>query len=237
MAERVFQFKDFAVSDTHCGQKVCSDAVIFGAWAWQYEAAAGPVLDIGSGSGVLSLLCVRACPDALVCAIEIDPAAAADARYNFTASPWRDRLEVFEGDYRNFTPTLPPEAIICNPPFFSTGALADDASRAVARHENTLSYQGIITYAAAHLSTDGRLMLLGPSEREREVIFGAEMAGLKLRRRLCVRTVPRKAPVRGCWEFRRQDGPIESRELAMRDSSGNYSDDYRTLTANIYHHL
>ncbi|MDE6311634.1 MAG: methyltransferase [Muribaculaceae bacterium] len=237
MSGRIFHFKDFSVSDAHCGQKVCSDAVLFGAWAWRDEAVKGLVLDIGAGSGILSLLTARACPEACVYAIEIDDAAATDASENFVSSPWSERLHVFKADYRLFPPTLQPKAIICNPPFFSTGAPAEDSSRAAARHEASLSYEGAIKFAAIHLGTDGRLMLIGPAEREKEIVFAAELAGLKLRRRLSVRTVPRKAAVRACWEFRRQDGPIKSEEVAVRDDKGIYTKEYLNLIANIYHHL
>ncbi|MDE6278245.1 MAG: methyltransferase [Muribaculaceae bacterium] len=233
----MFKFKDFRLSDAHCGQKVCSDAVLFAAWAWSELPACGTVLDVGAGSGLLSLITANCCPQAKVIAIEIDPGACTDAKENFASSPWSERLSLYEGNYLDFEPREPVDDVICNPPFFATGALANDAVRAGARHEGSLSYEGAIKYATKVLPPEGRLLLIGPTERESELIFAAEMAGLKIRRIMHVRTSPRREPTRAFWEFRKADGPIERGEMAVRNAEGKYSPEYLELVENLYHHL
>lgn len=232
-----FRFSDFSVDDSRCGQKICSDAVLFAAWAWQGRPVRGTVLDIGTGSGLLALITARLCPDARVTAVELDSEACKDARENFAAFPHSHRPRLKECSFEAFVPDEPPEAIICNPPFFSTGALACEESRAAARHEASLSLESAARYAARHLAPDGRLLLIGPAEREEHTVFAAELAGLKLRRRALVRTTPRKAPTRAFWEFSPQDGPLESEEIDIRDADNRYSPEYLRLTEHLYHHL
>lgn len=232
-----FLFSDFSLRDDHCGQKVCSDAVLFAAWAWDGKPTEGHVLDIGSGSGVLALLTARACPETEVTAIELSPEACRDARINFEGSPWSKRLTLFEGSFEDFRPALPPAAIICNPPFFAGGAIAPDAARAGARHEGSLSYGSVIEYASRILQEDGRLLLLGPDDRSDDVVFSAELKGFKLRRHARVQTSPRKAPTRSFWEFRRQDGECINETIQIRDRSGAYSREYLRLVEGLYHHL
>lgn len=232
-----FQFADFSLRDDNCGQKICSDSVLFGSWAWQHRPASGTVLDIGSGSGLLALLTARACPEAEIIALENSKEACADAASNFASSPWSGRISLVEGNFSDYIPGHEVEAIICNPPFFSTGAPAAEASRADARHEGSLSYASAISYAARYLLPEGRLMLVGPAERCEEVVFEAEMAGLKLRRQTLVCTSRRKSPTRAFWEFRRIDGNIDRTVLSIREASGAYSEDYLALVGSLYKKL
>lgn len=233
----VFQFSDFNVCDDHCGQKICSDSVLFAAWAWKECPSAGLVLDVGTGSGVLALISARECPEARVTAIELAPGACEDARMNFVSSPWSSRLTLFEGSYDVFEPSVPADAIICNPPFFNEGARALDSARAGARHEGRLSYTGVIRYSARVLSRSGRLFLLGPDERSGDVVFSAELAGLKLRRHARIKTAQQKAPARSFWEFTRPDGSCREETISIRDAQGNYTTEYLDLVGHLYHHL
>ena len=54
MPFEVFKFKQFSVARDHCALKVGTDAVILGAWA-AINHLAKSILDIGAGSGILSL--------------------------------------------------------------------------------------------------------------------------------------------------------------------------------------
>ena len=81
--------------------KVTTDACLFGAMV-----AAAPhknelnVLDIGTGTGLLSLMFAQKHPGAVLDAIEIDKDAAEQANENAMASPWSDRLNIIHADAR-----------------------------------------------------------------------------------------------------------------------------------------
>ena len=92
MTMGVFHFRQFDIDDRDCGMKICSDSVTFGAWFLPQHTQAHTVLDIGAGSGLLSLMAAQCMPHAEITGIEIDEAAAAAARHNFAASQWARRL-------------------------------------------------------------------------------------------------------------------------------------------------
>ncbi len=230
----VFEFKKFSVDDSGCGMKICSDSVLLGAWFLTRHTDALTVADVGAGSGLLSLMGAECCPRAVVTAIELDHGAATAARSNFLRSPWSDRLCIFEGDFAQWLPDRPQDLIISNPPYFTEGATSADAARAAARHQRGLTYASLLRRAAEWLSTVGVLGLVSPAEFEDDIIFEAEMVGLKLRRLLRIRTSPRKPVTRLLFDFSKTDGPLLDATLDLRDSSGNISGEYRSLVEQFY---
>ena len=233
----IFHFKRFDIDDSGCGMKICSDSVLLAAWLLAGRHATH-VLDIGAGSGVLSLLAADIIDGAQITGVEIDAAAAAAARANFAASPWAERLSLIESSFEAHTPPTAPDIIISNPPYFSNGAIAPESARATARHQSLLSYTTLTRYAAVHLSPSGMLGFVSPADghgcSESTIIFDAEMAGLKLHRLCRVATSPRREPSRLLWHFGRTDTQPSITRLDMRRPDGTYTDDYIALVGDYY---
>ena len=99
---------------------VSTDAVVLGAWAPLENAR--QILDLGAGSGVLSLMAAQR-SDAQITAVEIDMAAASTCAANISDSPWADRITLYQGDIASFPAPRTADGftgfdhIICNPPF------------------------------------------------------------------------------------------------------------------------
>ncbi len=93
MSESIFRFKQFEIRQECCAMKVGTDGVLLGAWAPLQHAQ--KILDIGSGTGLLSLMAAQRNYHATIDAVEIDLEAANQATQNFIQSPWKDRLRVF----------------------------------------------------------------------------------------------------------------------------------------------
>ena len=120
--------------------KVGTDSVLLGAWT----PAINPtyILDIGAGTGVLSLMMAQRFPLSHIHAVELHPLSAKECRLNVSLSPWHQAVEVFEMDIRDFASTSATayDLIISNPPFFSENTLSPDRVRAMARSNEYLPF-------------------------------------------------------------------------------------------------
>lgn len=226
-----FTFKRFALCDGRCGMKIGTDGVVLGAWTSVDDAA--DAIDVGAGSGLISLMLAQRGVKH-VTAIEIDSGAAQDCRLNIAASPWADRVSLYEGDFTSYNPPKPIDLIVSNPPFFDTGETAPDAARAGARHEGSLNFSTLIDFASARLKPSGRLALIAPSERADDIIWIGEMRHLKLRRLCSLSTVAGRDPSRVMLELSPTDGPICYERLDIRNNDGLPSDEFRHLTQDFY---
>ena len=68
-----FAFKQFKVEHDQCAMKVSTDGILLGAWADLSHA--NTLLDIGTGTGLLALMCKQRAPHLKVSAVEVDEAA------------------------------------------------------------------------------------------------------------------------------------------------------------------
>ena len=134
-----FRFKQFFVRHDRCAMKVGTDGVLLGAWAPTNPLTPNPltrILDIGTGSGLIALMLAQRCPDAQIAAIDIDPDAVAQARENFAASPWSDRLHVAQSSLQEWQMGNGKcgndkwyDLIVSNPPYFTASLKNPDAAR------------------------------------------------------------------------------------------------------------
>lgn len=223
----MFQFKQFSVDDSGCGMKVSSDSVLLGAWFLPQVCRCRSLIDVGAGSGLLSLMAAQVCAHASITAVEIDAPAAEMCRLNVEASPSGSRITTVQADFR--TALLhPAEAIISNPPYFANGLTAPQASRAAARHQQSLTFEELFAGSARLLTPDGILGLIAPSEFEQRLIFGASMAGLNPKRIAYVSTSAHKPPKRILCTFGRSAGKAETQTISLD------SEEYRQLVEPFY---
>ena len=142
--------------------KVCTDAVLFGAMAPVKRG--DRVLDIGAGTGVLSLMAAQL-GAAQVTAVELTQQGYEEAHTNFNQSPWADRLEAVHRDIQGFAGTVgcQYDLIICNPPFFENHSKTTNSLRNIARHNDLLTFDDLIKSAGQLLSDQGIFYLLLPA--------------------------------------------------------------------------
>ena len=114
-----FKFKQFEVQQNKCAMKIGTDAVLLGAWA-SLEKQPFSVLDIGSGTGILSLMLAQRSHAELIDAIEIDADAYEQCVDNFEASLWGDRLFCYHTSLEEFADEIEDryDLVISNPPFY-----------------------------------------------------------------------------------------------------------------------
>lgn len=227
-----FSFKKFHVIDDDCAMKVGTDSVMLGAWAELTDVT--NVLDVGSGSGILALIMAQRTErqNALITAVEIDENACRNCRENFNLSPWKDRLRIINGDFKDIEDKF--DIIISNPPFFLNDLKSPDKSRSLARQGYTLNYQSLIRFAATHLNENGSLVFVSDIRAENLIDFELNLSDMTNIRKTYVKASGYKPPKRILWQAPFKEGyTTQSEEIIIREGN-EFSDQYIDLTKDFY---
>jgi tRNA1Val (adenine37-N6)-methyltransferase len=152
--------------------KVTTDGCLFGAWIAEQASHSNNIkkaLDIGAGTGLLSLMLAQKDNSSSITAIEVDKEAALQAEENFEASPRKKNLEIIHTDIKTFSPLTKFDLIISNPPFYEKELESPDTQKNLAHHSGGLSLDELLKVIATHLETDGVFFLLMPFKRKDEI--------------------------------------------------------------------
>ena len=235
-----FTFKQFQVNQDRCAMKIGTDGVLLGAWTPLINNPFN-VLDIGAGTGILSLMLAQrsnAAPNnvGIIDAIEIDEDAYEQCVENFEASPWGDKLFCFHAGLDEFVdePEDEYDLIISNPPFYTDDYKSDNSSRDLARFEDALPFVELIEAAALLLSDNGIFSVIIPfKEEERFVAMCKELDlfPLKITR---VKGTPTSEIKRCLLAFCRMEQTPLIDELVIEISRHNYTPEYIELTKEFY---
>ena len=161
--------------------KVTTDACILGALCpLPSPMGSTAILDLGAGTGLLSLMLAQRHPSCMIDAIETDENAVHAAWSNFENSPWNNRMNVLVGDAITYPYSRQYDTIISNPPFFANSLKSPKTAVNLARHNDSLDSRAIAELAARLLTADGTLTLLLPYAEFRAFNEIARQAGLHL---------------------------------------------------------
>lgn len=156
--------------------KVTTEGCLLGAWSAANATRPKRILDIGAGTGLLSLMLVQAFPQAEITAVELNPDVAAECLSNFESSPWSNRLSMVCSSIQTFERTDLYDLIISNPPFFAKSLPAALSHEHMARHADQLSVTELVLAIDQSLAPDGEAIVLFPP-REMQMLQDAA-AGL-----------------------------------------------------------
>ncbi len=200
MSNNYFAFKQFTVQQSDCALKVCTDACLFGAWAAHQLTSNPPttILDIGTGTGLLSLQLAQKLPSAFIDAVELDPAAAAQAAQNAAATTFN--IQVHNADIKNYGGKK-YQHIISNPPFFENDLKSEHALKNQAMHSTTLTLQNLFSCVDDLLEPLGSFSVLLPFARANEVEGLAQSHGFTVAHKAVVQQSPKHAPFRVMYIF------------------------------------
>lgn len=226
-----FVFKQFKVAQTRSAMKVSTDGILLGAWA--DLTTAQRLLDIGTGTGLLALMCKQRKPSMVVSAVEIDVDACADAQQNFTNSRWPD-ITLISQAIQQVSSDVKFDVVVSNPPYFNASLKGDNQARNTARHTDSLSFSELLV-AFKNLSHQASFFnVILPCPEAQLFIAQAKLQGLHLVRHCLVNTTKAKAPSRSLMCFSYQAHPCEQTSLTIHGEGGQYSDAYIALCKDFY---
>ena len=238
MSNTYFRFKQFTVHQDRAAMKVCTDACLFGAWIAHHIQSAAHVLDIGTGTGLLTLMYAQQHSESLLDAVELDSAAAKQAEENSKASPWSKRIKVYATSIQQFHPGHSYDLIIANPPFFENDLRSADTGRNNAMHDTALTLEELSDIIPRHLSPFGHFAVLLPDHRRDYFISLMLKRDLHLQSGLQVKQSPQHDYFRSILCFAQQRSiSVQEEEIVIREDKDRYSEKFASLLKEYYLYL
>lgn len=220
--------------------KVCTDACIFGAYTatvlHKRQLPANNILDIGAGTGLLSLMVAQK-TTGFIDAIEIDKAAFVQAKQNIAQSPWQKRITILNENALEFTPGKKYDCILTNPPFFEGDLKSGNQKKDTAKHDSTLTLEQLLPIINLLLSPAGSFAVLLPYGRMNYFIKIAQEAQYYLTETLLVQHTEAHPFFRCIVVFSRTQCPVHKQTLAIKNETGGYTTEFCELMQPYYLHL
>jgi tRNA1Val (adenine37-N6)-methyltransferase len=153
------------------------------------------LLELGAGSGVISLLLSFRCPTLRATGIEIQEDLAGMAGRSVQLNGMEGRVEILHGDTRkadDFLEARSYDVAVFNPPYrkMGSGRMNPQAEKALARHEIAGSVADFLRAAAHALKPGGRVCLIYPCLRMVEAIHQMRSKKLEPKRLRMVHSRP-----------------------------------------------
>ena len=226
----VFKFKEFSVIQEKSAMKVGTDGVLLGCWVACEKA--NNILDIGCGTGLITLMLAQRNLSSNVTGIEIDKIASQEAQLNISNSDWEERIEIKHTSLQEFTTQLKFDLIVSNPPFFSQNK--SQKSRDIARHTNTLSFEELIGNAAKLLTEKGIFSVIIPKNSEEYFCKIAAVHNLYCNRVCYIKGNETSQVKRVMMEFSFINTIVLTEHLTIETSRHNYTSKYIQLCKGFY---
>ena len=233
-----FKFKEFTIHQDKTAMKVGTDGVLLGAWC-SVDGYADSILDIGSGTGVISLMIAQRSDAMTIDAVELDENAYEQSVANFEESDWGDRLYCYNATFQEFSDELEEEEetydlIVSNPPFYTDAFQSEDASRNKARFTSALSFEELIVGVSKILSENGIFAVVIPFKEEVFFIALAKENNLFLNRVCRVQGNETSEVKRSLMEFSSIEVELKEESLIIEIARHQYTEAYIDLTRDFY---
>ena len=233
-----FKFKEFTVHQDKTAMKIGTDAVLLGAWCslGEYPDA---LLDIGSGTGVISLMLAQRSDAMTIDAVEIDGDAYEQTVENFEQSDWGDRLFCYNASFNQFAEEMEEEeeqydVIVSNPPFYTDDFQTENEARNKARFTSSLSFEELIIGVSKILSKQGAFSVVVPFKEENDFVKLANINKLFLNKVCHVKGNEKSEIKRSLLSFSFVKKEIVKECLVIEKERHQYTDAYINLTKDFY---
>ena len=218
--------------------KVGTDGVLLGAWC-SLENSPKKILDIGTGTGIISLMLAQRSSAITIDGVEIDTSAYMQTVDNFENSDWSDRLYCYNASFPKFADDTHNEKetydlIVSNPPFYTEDYITKNSSRNKARFTTSLTFKQLIAGVSKILSKSGFFSTIIPFKEESTFISLAEQHRLFLNKICRVKGNKNSDIKRSLLTFSFYKKEINETNLTIENSRHKYTKEYVELTNSFY---
>ena len=218
--------------------KIGTDGILLGAWC-SLKYNTNKILDIGSGTGVISLMLAQRFNNTTIDSVEIEKNAYEQSVENFERSVWADRLFCFHSTFQDFANELKEDGqtydlIISNPPFYTDNVKNNNRARNKARSTSFLSFVELISGVSKILSNQGEFTTIIPFKEEVKFIEISKQNKLFLNKICRVKGNNNSDIKRSLLTFSFYKKKLDENNLIIETSRHLYTDEYINLTKDFY---
>ena len=218
--------------------KVTTDSCLFGAWVAKEvsspESGVRTVLDLGTGTGLLSLMIAQK-NNSSIDTIEIDDDAFLQASENISASPWKEQINIFHADIKDVNYPAKYDIIICNPPFYENEWQSGNSKRNTAHHSIELLLEDLLDIISTTLKPEGIFYLLLPYKRHEEIMKLLDQKKISAIKKILVRQSDDhdyfRFMIEGSFE---NTAKTITNEIAIKNKNNEYSKEFTALLKDYY---
>ena len=229
-----FQFKTFFIEQNSIVFKVGTDAVLLGAWL-QNQGHFQNVLEIGSGTGVISLCLFQKNKDASYTAIDSNIEATNLTKQNFVQNGMVD-YKVFHNSFENFFENQSEkyDLIFSNPPYFINDLIAEKDVNIHAKHAIAFDFNAFFERTIKALAPQGKIALIFPYQSKEYLMNLANKHQLFMEKICDIFPKSSKKANRFMVLFSLEKGNVINNSLTIYNEDNTYTDSYKELTKEFY---
>jgi tRNA1Val (adenine37-N6)-methyltransferase len=226
-----FHFKNFSIKQEKAAMKVGTDSMVLGALIdidTQKSA-----LDIGTGTGVLSLMQAQKKSDLEILALEIEQDAYSEAIENVANSNFKSQIVVKQGDFLHFPFEKKYDLIFSNPPFFENSLKSENLQKNFARHTDSLPFDLLFEKVSTLLNEDASFYVIVPLGSWEIILDIAAKKGLFLKQQISI-FGKLNLLNRFVFQFSNKEVGVKYSEVVIRNEDNSYTNQYICLTKEFH---
>lgn len=196
------------------------------------------VMDIGTGTGIISILLSKKANIKKIYGIEIQQEVANMAERSVKLNNLEDKISIINTNIKDIFDKFEPntfDAIVTNPPYMklNTGAKSDEIKKLISRHEVECNLEDIIKISYKLLKSRGEFYMVHRAERIVDILYLMRKYKLEPKKIRFIQSKVNKEPnlllIKGIKDAGKQL-KIE-RPLVVYNEDGSYTDEI----LEIYH--
>jgi len=231
-----FHFKQFTIHHDENVMPVGTDSVLLGSWV--DVVGANQVLDVGCGTGLLSLMIAQRNSGVKIMGIDKSRDAVKLTRVNATHSPWSSRIVAERQDILRMKPSpkIRFDTLVSNPPYFSSGTHPHDEFRDSYRHTTAYFFNQFFWNLHKISSPSATLNIIIPHVKRKRICLEALNHSWYLKRELRVRHSKNENFTLSLLEWSKQCDEAQAliESMTLFQSNGKKTPAYHKMTRAFY---